>query len=92
MDFCVFSTMALSSFASGALITTQGWTWLNLGSLVPIVTAGDGGAAVAGAAQRKRRCALSCLVRPSFSSRPFSSSSDPKAIAISPSSPRACAA
>jgi len=36
MDTCVFSTMALSSFASGALITTQGWTWLNLGSLVPI--------------------------------------------------------
>ena len=36
MDFCVFSTMAVSSFASGALITTQGWQWLNLGSLVPI--------------------------------------------------------
>lgn len=36
MDLCVFSTMALSSFASGALITTQGWTWLNVGSLVPI--------------------------------------------------------
>ncbi len=36
MDFCVFSTMAASSFASGALITTQGWTWLNLGSLLPI--------------------------------------------------------
>lgn len=36
MDLCVFSTMAVSSFASGALITTQGWTWLNLGSLVPL--------------------------------------------------------
>ncbi len=36
MDFCVFSTMMVSSFASGALITTQGWTWLNLGSLVPL--------------------------------------------------------
>jgi MFS family permease len=36
MDFCVFSTMAVTSFASGALITTQGWQWLNLGSLVPI--------------------------------------------------------
>jgi MFS family permease len=36
MDTCVFSTMALSSFSSGALITTQGWTWLNLGSLLPI--------------------------------------------------------
>ena len=36
MDSCVFLTMAVSSFASGALITTQGWTWLNLGSLLPI--------------------------------------------------------
>ena len=37
MDTCVFWTMALTSFSSGALITTQGWTWLNLGSLVPMV-------------------------------------------------------
>ena len=36
MDFCVFSAMTLSSFASGALITTQGRAWLNLGSLVPL--------------------------------------------------------
>jgi MFS family permease len=36
LDLCVFSTMAVSSFASGALITTQGWTWLNLGSLLPL--------------------------------------------------------
>jgi len=36
MDTCVFGTMALSSFASGALVTTRGWTWLNLGSLLPI--------------------------------------------------------
>ncbi len=36
MDFCVFTTMMVSSFASGALITTRGWTWLNLGSLVPL--------------------------------------------------------
>ena len=36
MDTAVFATMALSSFASGALITTQGWTMLNLGSLAPI--------------------------------------------------------
>ena len=37
MDTCVFWTMAFTSFASGALVTTQGWTWLNLGSLLPIV-------------------------------------------------------
>jgi len=36
MDTCVFWTMAVSSFSSGALITTQGWTWLNLGSLIPM--------------------------------------------------------
>ena len=38
MDFCVFSTLALSSLASGALVTTQGWAWLNLAS-VPAVLA-----------------------------------------------------
>ena len=36
MDTTVFWTMAVSSFSSGALITTQGWTLLNLGSLLPI--------------------------------------------------------
>jgi len=36
MDTCVFATMAVTSFSSGALVTTQGWTWLNVGSLVPI--------------------------------------------------------
>jgi MFS family permease len=40
MDTCVFATMAVSSFSSGALITTQGWTLLNLGSLVPIALVG----------------------------------------------------
>jgi hypothetical protein len=32
--------MAFTSFASGALVTTQGWTWLNIGSIVPVVLAG----------------------------------------------------
>jgi MFS family permease len=36
MDMCVFGTMAVSSFASGALINTQGWHWLNWGSLLPL--------------------------------------------------------
>jgi MFS family permease len=40
MDFCVFSTMTVTSFASGALITTQGWTWLNVGSLMPVAFTG----------------------------------------------------
>ena len=37
MDFVVFTTMALSSFASGALITGRGWAWLNMASVVPLV-------------------------------------------------------
>lgn len=40
INFCVFSTMALTSFASGALVTTQGWAWLNWGSLVPVMLTG----------------------------------------------------
>lgn len=36
MDFCVFAIMAPSSFASGALITTRGWAWVNFGALVPL--------------------------------------------------------
>ena len=36
INFCVFATMSLTSFASGALVTTQGWAWLNLGSLAPL--------------------------------------------------------
>ena len=37
INFSVFAVMAITSFASGALVTTQGWTWLNLGSLVPVL-------------------------------------------------------
>ncbi len=40
INFCVFATMAITSFASGALVTTQGWTWLNIGSTVPVAIAG----------------------------------------------------
>jgi MFS family permease len=36
MDFCIYTTMAITSFASGALVSTQGWSWLNWGSLLPI--------------------------------------------------------
>ncbi len=42
MDTCVFATMAMTLFASGALVTTQGWTWLNMGSLVPITIVSAG--------------------------------------------------
>ncbi|HNK53154.1 MAG: MFS transporter [Rubrivivax sp.] len=40
INFWVFATMAVTSFASGALVTTQGWTWLNLGSLLPLLVTG----------------------------------------------------
>ena len=40
INFFVFATMALTSFASGALVTTQGWRWLNLGSLLPVALTG----------------------------------------------------
>jgi MFS family permease len=36
INFCVFTVMAMTSFASGALVTTQGWRLLNLGSLFPV--------------------------------------------------------
>ena len=37
INFCVFAVMAVTSFASGALVTTQGWALLNWGSLLPVV-------------------------------------------------------
>jgi MFS family permease len=40
MDTVIFTTMTLTSFSSGALVTTQGWTLLNLGSIVPVLLAG----------------------------------------------------
>ncbi|MBU0588168.1 MAG: MFS transporter [Gammaproteobacteria bacterium] len=36
INFCVFAVMAVTSFASGALVTTQGWALLNYGSLLPV--------------------------------------------------------
>jgi MFS family permease len=42
INFCVFATMAFTSFASGALVTSQGWTWLNWGSLLPVAVTGAG--------------------------------------------------
>ncbi len=37
LNFCIFATLALSSFASGVLVTTQGWALLNWGSTIPVV-------------------------------------------------------
>ena len=40
MDTVVYVTMTVTSFSSGALITTQGWTLLNIGSLLPVALTG----------------------------------------------------
>jgi hypothetical protein len=40
LNFFVFATLALSSFASGVLVTTRGWTLLNYGSLLPVALTG----------------------------------------------------
>ncbi len=40
INFFTFAVLALSSFASGALVTTRGWDLLNYGSLLPVVLTG----------------------------------------------------
>ncbi|MBL0419679.1 MFS transporter [Ramlibacter sp. AW1] len=37
LNFLLFAVMALSSFSSGVLVTTQGWSLLNVGSLFPLL-------------------------------------------------------
>ena len=56
LNFFVFATLAVSSLASGVLVTTQGWTLLNYGSLVPVALTGAGRWLLAGAAQAQKRC------------------------------------
>jgi MFS family permease len=36
LNFCIFAVLAVSSLASGVLVTTHGWALLNLGSLLPL--------------------------------------------------------
>ena len=40
INFCVFGMMMISSFSSGALVTTQGWTLLNYASLILVALTG----------------------------------------------------
>jgi len=43
INFLVFAVMAVSSLSSGILVTApQGWSWLNLGSLAPVLLIGAG--------------------------------------------------
>ncbi len=52
LNFFVFATMAVSAFASGALVMAHGWRWLNVGSIVPVLATG---AALAWLAMRRAR-------------------------------------
>jgi hypothetical protein len=41
LNFFVFVTLAVTSFGSGVVVTTQAWNWLNYGSVIPVaLTAG----------------------------------------------------
>jgi MFS family permease len=43
INFLMFAVMALSSFSSGALVSaSRGWSWLNLGSVAPVLLMGTG--------------------------------------------------
>jgi MFS family permease len=42
LNFFVFAMLAFTSFASGVMVTTQGWTLLNYGSLFPVLLTGAG--------------------------------------------------
>ncbi|MDE2371990.1 MAG: MFS transporter [Burkholderiales bacterium] len=55
VDFCVYATMTLTAFGSGALVTTGGWSAMNLGSLLPLTLLGG---ALAWLALHQRRVAI----------------------------------
>ena len=59
VDFTVYATMTVTSFGSGALVTTGGWTAMNLGSLAPLALLG---AALLWLAVRQRRAVPAALV------------------------------
>lgn len=42
MNFLMFAVMAVTSLSSGVLVTTQGWSLLNLGSLAPLAVVAAG--------------------------------------------------
>ena len=42
LNFLIFATMVVTAFASGAVVTTRGWTYLNLGTLLPLLLVGAG--------------------------------------------------
>ncbi len=63
LNFFVFATLALSSFASGVLVTTSGWTLLNWGS-VPLVAVMAGALLWLAAVNRRQAAAAADSARP----------------------------
>ena len=57
LNFCIFAVLALSSLASGVLVTTQGWALLNVGSLLPVAMLGAALLWLAATNRRARRLA-----------------------------------
>ena len=55
INFFMFAVMAVSSLTSGALVTTQGWALLNVGSGAPILLVGAGLAWLATQSRRSAR-------------------------------------
>ena len=60
VDFCVYATMTVTAFGSGALVTTGGWAAMNKGSLLPLAMLG---AALLWLALRQRRSPATFLDR-----------------------------
>ena len=58
VDFCVYATMTVTAFGSGALVTTGGWAAMNQGSLLPLAMLG---AALLWLALRQRKAGLAAL-------------------------------
>jgi len=57
LNFCIFAVLALSSLASGVLVTSQGWALLNAFSLLPVVAIGAALLWLAATNRRARRIA-----------------------------------
>lgn len=58
VDFAVYATMTLTAFGSGALVTTGGWSAMNLGSLLPLALLGG---ALGWLALRQRAARLAAM-------------------------------
>ncbi len=42
LNFFTFAVLGLSAFASGVLVNTRGWAWLNYGSILPLLLTAGG--------------------------------------------------